>query len=70
MPFSPSDYEWWMWALFALGAGFVCGIFWLMAVLADGKKAGVAGLCSFVAGVGAIGCAAIAVIRFVKWVWG
>jgi hypothetical protein len=59
-----------MWALFAVGAGFVCGVFWLMVVLADGKKAGFAGLIAVVTGTGAIGCALIAVIRFVKWVWG
>jgi len=73
MPFSPSDFEWWMWALFALGAFVVAGICCLITIGSADKNTGVAiffGFVTFLVGVAGIGCALIALIRFVKWVWG
>lgn len=74
MPFSPSDFEWWMWALFAVGALIACGIFALIASAFDEKNEGGAtalfGFFAVVAGIGAFGCGVIALIRFIKWVWG
>jgi hypothetical protein len=73
MPFSPSDFEWWMWALFALSAWVVAMVCYGIAVAYGDKKLGVAilfGCLTFIIGLGGTGCALIAVIRFVKWVWG
>lgn len=74
MPFSPSDYEWWMWLLFALGAAVVLGICGAIAVKLHDEdhsiSAIVFGLPAIVAGVAGVGCLLIAIIRFVKWVWG
>jgi hypothetical protein len=74
MPFSPSDFEWWMWALFAIGALVAVLVFSLIAVAFDNKNEGGAtalfGFFAVIAGIGAAGCAVIALIRFIKWVWG
>ena len=73
MPFSPSDFEWWMWALFALAALVVGGICYLITIVSSEKNTGVSvffGFLTFVVGVAGTGCAVIALIRFVKWVWG
>lgn len=73
MPFSPSDFEWWVWALFTVGAVVACAVCALIAAAADGKNVGVKGLFGFFAatsGLCAFGCGVITVIRFVKWVWG
>lgn len=74
MPFSPSDFEWWAWLLFGVGAGVGCIIcvFATSACAEDDKLAGALG-CGFIAfvfGVAGVGCFFIGVIRFVKWVWG
>jgi len=60
-----------MWALFAAGAAFVCIVCWIIAVSSenDGVKL-LAGFVAVVAGLGTVGSAVIALIRFVKWVWG
>ena len=76
MPFSPSDFEWWAWLLFAIGAAIVGSICWWIAVACFSKaKVQVfggllSGLIGFVAGLTAFGCFVIGVVRFVKWVWG
>lgn len=73
MPFSPSDFEWWMWVLFAVGAAVVCLICIGIANVFDTKNDGAKGLFAFfavIAGFGTVGCGVIALIRFVKWVWG
>ena len=63
-----------MWALFAIGAAVVCGVCYMISAAFDGKnKGGATALFAFlgaVAGVGAIGSGVIALIRFIKWVWG
>jgi hypothetical protein len=73
MPFSPSDFEWWMWALFAAGAFVVAFVFYLITVACADKRTGISilfGFMTFAVGIAGIGCAAVALIRFVKWVWG
>jgi len=73
MPFSPSDFEWWMWALFAVGAFVVSGVCYLITIAYADKNWKVSvlfGFMTFVVGVPGIGCAVIALIRFIKWVWG
>jgi hypothetical protein len=73
MPFSPSDFEWWMWLLFAVGAAVVCVVLLLIAAGIDEKNEGAKfffGLLAFLVGVAGAGCILIALIRFVKWVWG
>lgn len=73
MPFSPSDFEWWMWLLFMAGAAVICGICYAIAhATADDNNWKVSvpfGLLAFVVGLVGTGCFFIAVIRFVKWVW-
>lgn len=67
MPFSPSDLPWWGWLLCAAG-GFVGGFLAFRIcenVDADNAGRGVLVLSWIAAAI----CAAIGVIRFVKWVW-
>ena len=64
MLFSPSDFEWWMWALFAAG----CFVIWVACYIArdkskDSRDSGVLGLMAFILG---IGFTAVALIRFVS----
>jgi hypothetical protein len=62
-----------MWALFALAAFVVSGICYLITIGFADKKIGVAilfGFMTFVIGLAGTGCALIALIRSVKWVWG
>ena len=68
MPFSPSDFEWWMWALFAAGFLLVCIV---CCFVADASKhsavAVLFGLMAVVLGVGFFGCAVVALVLFAKW---
>jgi hypothetical protein len=74
MPFSPSDFEWWMWLLFAVGAIVVCSICVAVASWGDEHNEGITtfvfGVCAFVAGLAGAGCFLIALVRFAKWAWG
>ena len=73
MPFSPSDFEWWVWLLFAVGASVVCGVCLLITVGIDEKNTGAKfffGFLTFLVGLTGTACWLIALIRFVKWVWG
>jgi hypothetical protein len=71
MPFSPSDFEWWMWALLAIGALVVCGVCRMISVVLEEKnQGGAAALFGFFSAVAGIGGAVIALIRLIKWVWG
>jgi hypothetical protein len=70
MPFSPSDLPWWGWLLCSLGA-------WVVYVIAhafteDVKGAGgcLAIPIALISGLAGLITGAMAVIRFVKWVWG
>jgi hypothetical protein len=72
MPFSPSDFEWWMWLLFGVGAYVVSGICYLITVAVDEKNWSLKiffGLITFAIGLGGTACFLVALIRFVKWVW-
>jgi hypothetical protein len=64
MPFSPSDFEWWMWALFAAVFLLVC---FVCCLIADGIKnpvvAGFFWLLAFVLALGFFGCGVIALKR-------
>ncbi len=70
MPFSPSDFAWWVWLLFAAGAAVVCFVCYLIIQKWEDNVVYVPSIVVFFAacGVGGI-CLLIAVIRFVKWVW-
>ncbi len=73
MPFSPSDFAWWVWLLCGVVAAVVCWFFVLLTTTyADTNKSGTAiafGLVAFVFGLAGAGCFLIALVRFVKWVW-
>ena len=70
MPFSPSEFEWWMWLLFSVGAGIVCIICALIGSRRNNETAEATfGVLAFLAGLTAGVCLLVAVIRFVKWVW-
>ena len=73
MPFSPSDFAWWLWLLFAVGAGVVTAICGGIASVAADDDGGfivfVFGAAAFIAGLGSVGCILIGAILFVKWVW-
>lgn len=72
MPFSPSDFAWWVWILFGAGAALVWGVCFLITVGIDEKNGGAKfffGLVTFVVGLAGAACILIALIRFVKWVW-
>jgi hypothetical protein len=71
MPFSPNDFEWWVWLLFGVGGFMIAGICYLLAVVA--LKWGVKiffGLLTLVVGTVGAACVLITLIRFVKWAWG
>ena len=73
MPFSPSDFEWWVWLLFAVGAAVAFGVCLLITIGIDEKNFGAKflfGVLTFLVGVAGAGCILITLIRFVKWVWG
>jgi hypothetical protein len=77
MPFSPSDFEWWVWLLFAVGAAVVsgvCGLFAAGAADADSKLGSIMaflfGAVSFIAGLAGFGCFLLGIVRFAKWAWG
>jgi hypothetical protein len=73
MPFSPSDFEWWVWLLIAVGVSVVWGICFLITVAIDEKNTGAklfVGFLTFLVGLAGAGCLLIALIRFVKWAWG
>jgi hypothetical protein len=74
MPFSPSDFAWWVWLVFAIGAAVVCVVCLLIASEVEENYGTVTmyffGLLAFLAGVAGAGCLLITLIRFVKWVWG
>jgi uncharacterized integral membrane protein len=61
MPFSPSEFDWWIWALFAAGFLLICLV---CCFLADESKnpviSGFFWLMAFVLVVGFFGCAVIA----------
>jgi hypothetical protein len=73
MPFSPSDFEWWMWLLFAVGAAVVFLISFLITSACSNNNRGfltfLFSLVTFAAGLSALGCILIAIIRFAKWAW-
>jgi hypothetical protein len=73
MPFSPSDFVWWMWLLFAVGAVALC-----IGTIAAGSTADsrgdrfgawVAIAIALASGIVGIGCLIIGIVRFVKWAW-
>jgi len=73
MPFSPSDFEWWVWLLFSVGAAVVFGVFLLITIRIDEKNTGAKfffGVLTFLLGLTGTACVLITLIRFVKWVWG
>ena len=62
-----------MWALFAAGAFVVAFVCYLIMVAFADKNRGIAilfGFMTVVVGLCGMGCVAVALIRFVKWVWG
>ena len=70
MPFSPSDLEWWMWLLIALGCGAVCLFSIRAANFTHNRDTETLGtIAAFISGLGALGFGIIGLIRFVKWVW-
>jgi hypothetical protein len=70
MPFSPSDLEWWQWALCGVGAVALCAIFYGIALAAkDDDNKGCAISVVFLVGLAAIPIWIIALVRFVKWIW-
>jgi hypothetical protein len=77
MPFSPSDFEWWAWMLFAIGGAIVCGILGIIASAfsdSDHPLGPIAILVfaasALIAGLGSLGCFLLAIVRFAKWAWG
>jgi len=73
MPFSPSDFEWWVWLLFAAGAAVAFGVCLLITVGINEKNFGAKvlfGVLTFLLGLTSTACVLITLIRFVKWVWG
>jgi len=71
MPFSPSDFEWWVWLLFGIGAWIVAGICYLLAVVALKWSVKIFfALLTLIVGLTGTCCFLVGVIRFVKWVWG
>jgi hypothetical protein len=72
MPFSPSDFEWYIWLLFALLAGLVfAGVLFLADIMRDdGLTKLVGSVVAVVVAVSGIGCFLIALVRFAKWAWG
>jgi hypothetical protein len=69
MPFSPSDFQWWVWLLFALGADVVC----IVSGALFSKDESFEIPCGVLAAAAALTAALsflIGIIRFVKWAWG
>ena len=70
MPFSPSDFAWWVWLLFGIGAGAVAGVCYLFAVVALKWSVKIFfSLLALVIGLVSAGYILITLVRFVKWVW-
>ena len=74
MPFNPSDFAWWVWLLFVLGAAVVLFIAAFIAASADDDNLPILsypfGFLAIINALVVLGCLLIAVVRFVKWVWG
>jgi hypothetical protein len=73
VPFSPSDFAWWMWLLFAVGALVISAFSWLIAVNDEPETKLFRIPCGILAAIVSLtGTLAllIGIIRFVKWVWG
>ena len=65
---SPSDLPWWGWLLCSVGAWVVCAVAKGFDDESSGMNLSAVSLSIF-AGVIAFATGAVAVIRFVKWVW-
>ncbi len=73
MTFSPSDFEWSVWLLFAVGAAVAFGVCLQITIGIDEKNTGAKfffGVLTFLVGLTGTACVLITLIRFVKWVWG
>ncbi len=69
MPFSPSDFAWWVWLLFGAGAWLVFAI--SMVTFEDAKGLKIpCGVLAAIAALAGVLSGLIGIIRFVKWVWG
>ena len=68
MPINPSDLPWWGWLLCSLAAWVAC---FIGAAFRDteGKTGCLAVVFAYVSGLTGFITGAIALIRFVKWVW-
>lgn len=75
MPFSPSDFDWWVWLLFGAGAYVACllcyGAFAALSEKADAKAefGCLMGFIGFSVGLAGTVCWIIGIVRFVKWIW-
>ena len=70
MPFSPSDFEWWQWFLFGIGAFLICLV--MLAFMEKAKNGGAGCLLitvGIVTGLGGTLCWIIGIIRLIKWIW-
>ena len=64
MPFSPSDFQWWVW--------LICGVIGLIAAYTATDAADLEPgwwLVAIPAWLVGIGCIGLGVIRFIKWAW-
>jgi hypothetical protein len=70
---SPSDFEWWIWLLIAVGAGVCFIIALVITAAANDRDLWIVsipfGLVALVCALGALACLFIGIVRFAKWAW-
>jgi hypothetical protein len=71
MPFSPSNFEWYVWLGFAIIAAIVCGFSWkFITQTTDATTGGGWVIVLLISGLVGISSLLIGIIRFVKRAWG